>query len=118
MERLERAGVGRLGAFTTLTNFEFNLLVVLQRLIWRVDVRPMDEEILTTAVRTDEPKPLLRIEKLYCTCSHVTSPVSASQWMGSTRFPLVKVCMMNRLAREVFKTASIFCLKRIAHYKR
>jgi hypothetical protein len=64
-------GTGRFWAFSTLANLKLDLLIIPKGLVGRVNVRPVDEKIFSAFIRNDEAKTLLRVEPLYCTCSHL-----------------------------------------------
>ena len=93
---LDRTYVLGLGAFTALTHFEFNLLVVKQRLRRCLDVRAVDEQILAPVIRLDEPIPLLVIEELHCTCSQNTNSQPGIRDARTLWFPALYLLFKGR----------------------
>jgi hypothetical protein len=71
-EALYLANLCRLGAFSTFSGFVFNASGVVKcPVALPVDVRMMDEEIVTAIVGGDESVSLLIVKPLYSTCCHV-----------------------------------------------
>ena len=70
-QSLDRADVLGLRALLALRDVELDPLVLVQAAVTiRLDGREVDENVLASAVDTDEPEALVRVELLNCSLRH------------------------------------------------
>ena len=69
---LTRDNIGRTWAFFALSDLVLDALAFVERRVAiRLDFRVVHEQVIATIIRGNEAIPLIRVEPLYNTCTHL-----------------------------------------------